>query len=131
MTLWIDDTRITSDMTCHWAVPANPTDLHRLWMVSWLRDRQVTRNQAISAVTLAEAVAAMQTDGMSQVIDHTYWRWPLIDALAAELDLAGAAAVVRVCGDGLCIACGIETAAVGDDRCQHCRSTSECGQETP
>ena len=53
MALTINDRTMTSDRTHHTARLA-PGE-QRQWEVSWLPGRRVTRNQAITAMTLAEA----------------------------------------------------------------------------
>jgi hypothetical protein len=55
MALTILDCTITSDHTPHTARRA--TDHPRHWEVSWLPGRHLTRNQAITAMTLAEVAA--------------------------------------------------------------------------
>ncbi|HZN71534.1 MAG TPA: hypothetical protein VFC00_07610 [Micromonosporaceae bacterium] len=57
------------------------------WRVTWLPDRLLTRNQAVTAMVLAEAVAAT-------TVTSEHRLWPHIDAWAAELGLSGPAAVV-------------------------------------
>lgn len=58
------------------------------WQVSWLPGRALTRNQAITAMTLGEAAARNPQPG-----DRI---WPNAEAWAAELDLPSAAAAVRM-----------------------------------
>ena len=52
MALTINDRTMTSDRTHHTARLA-PGEQHQ-WEVSWLPGRRLTRNQAITAMTLAE-----------------------------------------------------------------------------
>jgi hypothetical protein len=52
MALTINDRTMTSDDTDHTARLA-PGEQHQ-WEVSWLPGRRLTRNQAITAMTLAE-----------------------------------------------------------------------------
>lgn len=83
MTIRITDNAMTSDITRLSAQRAACG-----WTLSWLPGRTLDRNQAITGVLLAEAVAEMQADEA----DHT----PHLDAWAAELDLTGPDAFVRV-----------------------------------
>ena len=59
------------------------------WRVSWLPGRDLTRNQAVTAMTLAE------TAGTTGDLHHGHRLWPFIDSWAAELGLTGPDAVVR------------------------------------
>ena len=66
------------------------------WTLSWGGDRY-TRNQAMSGVMLAGAVATMQAEGAVGVVtDHSPRLWPQIDTWAHELGLTGPQAVSRV-----------------------------------
>jgi hypothetical protein len=94
MSITITAERLTSDRTRHAATPVDPADPYGRWVVSWLPDRTLTRNQAITAMTLAEEVAVITDDG--QIVDHRHPMWPAIDAWAAELDLTGPRAMVLV-----------------------------------
>ena len=73
---------MTGDSTRHHAeaVPGG-------WRVTWLPDRLLTRDQAVTALVLAEAVAAT-------TLTSEHRLWPHIDAWAAELGLSGPAAVI-------------------------------------
>ena len=82
---------MSSDMTRHTA-QASPDG----WEVSWLPGRVLSRDQATTAMVLTEAVAQMQAEGLSRVVDHTHPMWRFIDAWAAELGLSGPDAVVRI-----------------------------------
>lgn len=82
-TLTITDTDMVSDTTTHTArarpVPDEPT----LWSVTWLPGRELTRDQAISAMTLTEMLierAHILTDPASKL-------WWHIDGYAEELGL--------------------------------------------
>ena len=87
----ITNLKITSDETEH---TATCVDTHlETWTLSWLPGRMITRNQAITGMTLAEAVAKIHADGAS--IDHTHRMWPFIENWASALDLSAPAAVVR------------------------------------
>lgn len=96
MSIEITDERMTSDQTWHWAFPKVAGEPYGEWAVTWLRDRCITRNQAITAMTLAETVASLQEKGGTAVVDHTHRMWPFIDGWAAELGLTGPDAVVRL-----------------------------------
>lgn len=58
------------------------------WRVSFLPGRELTRNQAITAMTLAETVATRALFAEDPI-------WVHIDNWAAELGLTGPEAVVR------------------------------------
>jgi len=94
MSIRIDAAEMTSDRTRHtaamWPVPdyeAPPT----LWRVTWLPDRYLTRNQAITAMTIAEVVWTheFETPGSKDPI------WLHIDGWAAELGITGPHAVAE------------------------------------
>jgi hypothetical protein len=85
VSLRIDDALMSSSVTGHTARMTTGTT----WSVSWLGDRQLTRNQAITALTLAELVAA-------GVIGPAHKQWPHIKTFAAELDLTGDDAVYLI-----------------------------------
>ena len=73
---------MTGDSTRHHAeaVPGG-------WRVTWLPDQLLTRDQAVTAMMLAEAVACT-------TLTSEHRLWPHIDAWAAQLGLSGPAAVV-------------------------------------
>lgn len=81
MTLTITDEALTSDATRH----PDPVPGERGWVVSWMPERVLSRNQAITAMTIAEAVA--------QQGDHAH---ALIGSLAHELGMTGPEAIRRV-----------------------------------
>lgn len=91
MAITITDERMTSDQTCHKArhSPYAAADGQGAWIVSWLPLRLLDRNQAITALTLAEVVATRELPSESR------W-WPVVNAWAAELSLSGADAVRQV-----------------------------------
>jgi hypothetical protein len=72
-----------------WPVPDEPT----LWTVTWLPGRNLTRNQAITAMTIAEEAGQVPADCDPEVYDDGFWS--RADAWAAELGLSGPDAVVR------------------------------------
>jgi hypothetical protein len=90
MTLTITDKIIRSDRTAHTARLGH-FEAGDAWQVSWLPGRLMDRNAAITAMTLADLVSEGEGIGL-----HDDPRWPLVDALAAELSLSGPDAVVRI-----------------------------------
>jgi hypothetical protein len=90
MSITITPKGMHSDQVWHWAVPRNQDEEYGEWVVSWLRDRSITRNQAITAMTIAELVTAGHGDR-----DENRRQ---IDQFAAELGLTGTDAVTRVVG---------------------------------
>lgn len=90
MTTTITDSLMVSDLTTHRAV-RDALDA-ALWRVSWIRDgRVLTRDQALTAITIAELAAAGVTRGHED--------WPLLRDLASELCLTADAAL-RMAGGG-------------------------------
>jgi hypothetical protein len=83
----ITDDTMTSDQTWHKATLTWPAGDG--WRVSWLPDRALDRNQAITAMTLAERVSA----GVGGAGDPD---WTFIEGWAAELGLSGADAVGKI-----------------------------------
>jgi len=57
--------------------------------VSWLPERKLTRNQATTAVVLAERVS-------QGVRDRNHKHWPFIEGWAEELGLSGTDAVDKI-----------------------------------
>ena len=96
MSIRLTGTKMTSDKTAHNAildpggqpagagpwVPPEP----EAWRVSWLPGRDLTRDQAATAMLLAEQVTA-----------DIHTRWPRIESMANELRLGGAEAVGKIC----------------------------------
>jgi hypothetical protein len=78
MTLTIQDDNISSDTTRHTARLA-PGHEHA-WQVSWLPGRLMGRNTAITAMTLAEAVATDE-------VHPGHRLWLHIEGWSAELGL--------------------------------------------
>ena len=62
------------------------------WEVSWLPGRKLSRNEAVTAMTLAWEVTLDASPHGS--------RWPFIVAWAAELGLSGQRAVAMCTGEG-------------------------------
>lgn len=90
----ISDTEMSSDETRHTAavvpgavVEGGPT----AWSVSWLPGRLLLRNQAITAMTIAEVVAVHA----DELADNGNRWWLHIDGWAAELGLSGPHAVAE------------------------------------
>jgi hypothetical protein len=87
----ISDSEITSDQTRHtatiWPVPGEPTG----WSVTWLPGRNLTRDQAITAMTIAETVVTHADD----LADSASRWWLHIDQWAAELGITGPEAVAH------------------------------------
>ncbi len=84
MNIRITDEAMTSDTTPHRA----RTDGDG-WAVTWLPGRVLTRNQATTAMVLAETVAG-------GIGDHTGKRWLFIEGWADELGITGADAVAKI-----------------------------------
>lgn len=64
-----------------------------VWRVTWLPRRDLTRNQAVTAMTLAESVSTHQ-------LHHDDPHWAVVDSLAAELGYTGPAAVGLIADHG-------------------------------
>lgn len=92
MSIHITDEAMSSDRTRHrarlWPVPGHQAP-GTLWEVTWLPGRYLERNQAITAMVLAETVA-------SGFGDHTDPQWLHVDGWAAELGLSGPDAVGKI-----------------------------------
>ena len=84
MNIRITDEAMTSDTTPHRA----RTDGDG-WAVTWLPGQVLTRNQATTAMVLAETVAG-------GIGDHTDKRWLFIERWADELGITGADAVAKI-----------------------------------
>jgi hypothetical protein len=87
MALNIQPDGITSDHTVHSALPA--TDARHLWEVSWLPGRRVSRNNAITAMVIADLASPGH-------IDTGHWLWLHIERWAAELALTGPEALTKI-----------------------------------
>jgi len=77
MSTRITDTAMSSTSTDHTARRTQPTGQ---WRVSWLPHRLLTRNEAATAMTIAEVIA-------SRPAPHNHI-WHAVKAWAAELDLS-------------------------------------------
>jgi len=80
----ITDTHMSSPDTPHTATAAGGG-----WQVSWLPDRTLDRNQAITAMVIASIVGG---NGVPRADDPI---WLHLDGWAAELSLTAPSAVVR------------------------------------
>jgi hypothetical protein len=83
----ITDAAMTSDQTPHSAQAAPGGG----WTVTWLPGRTLTRDQAITAMTIAEVVATRAGD----LADTANRLWLHIDGWAAELGITGPEAVAK------------------------------------
>jgi hypothetical protein len=94
MTLTITDRMMSSANTRHtataWPVPGEPT----LWTVTWLPGRNLTRDQAQAAMSIAEAVGRIPADVGPEAWTASLWEH--LDSQAAVLGLSGPGALVRV-----------------------------------
>ena len=90
MPMTILDCTITSDRTPHTARLASGG--RHAWEVSWLPGRRLTRNQAITAMALAEMCDPSAARG------GDYWERmrPHIQGWAAELDLTPLKALIKM-----------------------------------
>jgi len=85
MTLTIHDTTMTSDQTAH---TARHAPSRGGWEVSWLPDKTLDRNTAITAMILADLAG-------NEDLHEGHRLWPHIQGWAAELGLTGSDAVAR------------------------------------
>jgi hypothetical protein len=102
VSLTITDQVMRSTDTPHTAVPwSDPTEDHVAglgpedigWRVTWLPDRLLTYNEAISAMSIAEWVGQLPADVSPEGSGETFW--VNIDGWAGELGLTGPEAVAR------------------------------------
>lgn len=89
MAISITDTEMTSDLTTHIAKPW-PFNGDPAWSITWLPGRVLTRNQVITAMMIAETVAA-HADHIDQ---HGDWEL-FVDGWAAELGITGPIAIAE------------------------------------
>jgi hypothetical protein len=96
MALTITDQVMRSTDTPHNAcrLPTEASPDADIWAVSWLPKRRLTRNQAISAMSIAEEVGQIPAHADPEAYSETFW--VNVDGWAAELGLAGPDAVARV-----------------------------------
>lgn len=94
-TLTITDAAMTSDTTRHTAelvkLPSPLTGYS--WQVTWLPGQHLTRDQAITALTIAEAVAGIDFTPEFNRSPIGRAMWGHIDSWAEELGLPGSNAV--------------------------------------
>lgn len=88
MSITITAERMISNWTSHWAEPTVPGHEYGTWTVSWLPEQPLDRNQAITAMVLAETLWT------HDVRPGGRW-WPHIRCWAGELGLTAADAVAR------------------------------------
>jgi hypothetical protein len=86
MTLTINDTTMTSDQSTH---TARHSPERNGWEVTWLPDRTLDRNTAITAMILADAAA-------EQELNEGHRLWPHIQGWAGELGLAASDALAQI-----------------------------------
>ena len=92
MGIKITDDSMSSDLSPHTAEPwpmPEAGESPAMWRVSWLPERPVGRNEAVSAMVLTETVAAHKD------MAEGHRLWPHIDSWAAELGLSAREAVTR------------------------------------
>lgn len=87
MPVTIHDRIMTSDRTPHAARLAPGTQHH--WEVSWLPGRRLTRNEAITAMTLAEACSTTAPPERHRLRPH-------IQGWAGELGITAGHAITRI-----------------------------------
>ncbi len=85
MSIRITDAAMTSDLTGHRAVHDGDG-----WRVTWLPGRRLAHGQALTAMTIAETLAADDPPSGCRL-------WPHLAGWAAELGLSGVDAAARVC----------------------------------
>ena len=83
MTLTINDTTMTSDLTAH---TARHAPSRNGWEVSWLPGQILDRNTAITAMILADTAA-------EEDLREGHRLWPHVQGWAEELGLTGPEAV--------------------------------------
>jgi hypothetical protein len=92
--LTITDTGMTSDTTRHTAelvkLPSPLTGYS--WQVTWLPGRHLTRDQAITAMTIAEVIGGHDLLGAPLHAGHKLWAY--LDGWASELGITGPRALV-------------------------------------
>jgi hypothetical protein len=87
MVISITNETMRSDETPHTARYLGSADGWEEWEVSWLPGRVLSRNQAVTAMTIAETVARGLEPGGKL--------WRFVDGWASELGLQGLDAVAR------------------------------------
>lgn len=92
MTLTITDQVMRSLDTPHTAYPYPPAE-DGDWYVTFLPGSALTRDQAITAMRIAELVGQIPADAGPEAYSPRFWA--LVDAWAPELGLSGRDAVAR------------------------------------
>lgn len=96
MALAITTDRISGEKSPHWAVPCDPADPYGKWVVSWLPGQPLGRNQAITAMTIAETVATVHAEGSRRPLGFSHRSLSHVASWSGELGLTAAHAIVRV-----------------------------------
>lgn len=93
LSLTITDRLIRSADTRHVARLTPGSDPAE-WRVTWLPGRALTRDQAVAAMALADALGSTAAfDCDPECYDDKWWK--IADALAAPLGMSGPEAVIR------------------------------------
>ena len=87
----ITDTDMTSENGRHHATPVRMGDPYGAWKVSWLPGRELTRNQAVTAMVLTDYVEHSPAEPDRR-------RRAFVEGWAAELRLTGQDAIDRIRG---------------------------------
>jgi hypothetical protein len=91
----ITDTEMTCESGRHHANPVRVGDPYGPWEVSWLPGRELTRNQAITAMVLTDYVEHSVEHSPAELEGR---RWAFVEGWAAELRLTGQDAVGKIRG---------------------------------
>lgn len=91
MATTINDQTMTSGETPHFAIKMQSEQPDKCWYVSWLPNQPLDRNQAITAMLIAETAAEIV--GSGQLDKHPMW--PHFNNWSAELSLTGTEAFTR------------------------------------
>jgi hypothetical protein len=89
MATTITETEMASDQTPHTAVLIDGG-----WAVSWLPNRVLTRNQAVTAMTAAEEIWSWVHDSPAGPFRADEEMWLFVGGWAAELGISGPRAMV-------------------------------------
>jgi hypothetical protein len=89
MTLTIGDDTMSSNRSCH-AARLIPGEQH-VWEVSWLPGQQLERNEAVTAMVLADTTA-------NGDVHPRHRAWPYIEGWASDLGLTGSQALALTAG---------------------------------
>jgi hypothetical protein len=97
MAIQVSDTEMTSDVTRHTAklVKLPPPLTGYSWQVTWLPGQHLSRNEAITAMTIAETVAAHEFKPVGTEPGDVDPVWLHIDRWAAELGITAPQAVAK------------------------------------